>query len=97
MRIKFTGPAMREAEEAALWYWERSGERVRAHLMAEIERVRQILGDQPAIGTPGVRGTRRLRLDKFPYSLVYRIDGDTVRVLAFVHQRRKPEYWARRR
>jgi plasmid stabilization system protein ParE len=97
MRINFTGPAMREAEEAALWYWERSGERVRGNLLAEIERVRQILRDQPGIGTPGVRGTRKLRLDKFPYSLVYRIDGDTVQVLAFMHQRRRPEYWLNRR
>lgn len=66
MRIKFSGPAMREAEEAALWYWERSGDRVRGHLLAEIERARQILRDQPGIGTPGVRGTRKLPLDKFP-------------------------------
>lgn len=85
MRIKFTGPAMREAEETAPWYWARSGERVRGNLLAEIERARQILGDQPAIGTPGVRGTRKLPLGKFPYSLVYRIDGDRVRVLAFMH------------
>lgn len=97
MRIKITGPAMREAEEAALWYRERSGDRVRGHLLAEIERAWQILRDQPGIGTPGVRGTRNLPLGKFPYSLVYRIDGDTVRVLAFMHQSRRPEYWLHRR
>jgi toxin ParE1/3/4 len=44
-----------------------------------------------------VRGTRKLPLGRFPYTLVYRIDGDTVRVLAFMHQSRKPEYWLRRR
>lgn len=97
MRITFSGPALREAEEAALWYWERSGDRVRTHLLAEIERVRQILRDQPGIGTPGVLGTRKLRLDGFPYTLVYRVDGDTVRVLAFMHQRRRPDYWLHRR
>lgn len=97
MRIAFTGLAMREAEEAALWYWERSGERVRGHLLAEIERAGQILRDQPGIGAPGDRGTRKLPLGKFPYSLIYRIDGDTVRVIAFMHQRRRPEYWAHRR
>jgi len=97
MRIKFTSMAMREAEEAALWYWERSGDRVRGHLLAEMERARQILRDQPGIGTPGERGTRKLPLGKFPYSLVYRIDGDTVRVLAFMHQRRRAGYWLNRR
>ena len=97
MRIAFTGPALREAEEAALWYWERSGDRVRAHLLAEIERARKTLLRQPGIGTPGVRGTRKLLLDRFPYTLVYRIDGDTVRVLAFMHQSRRPDYWRHRR
>lgn len=97
MQITFTGPASREAEEAALWYWERSGDRVRAHLLAEIERARKTLLRQPGIGTPGVRGTRKLLLDRFPYTLVYRIDGDTVRVLAFMHQSRRPDYWRHRR
>lgn len=97
MRITFTGPAAREAEEAAPWYWDRSGDRVRAHLPAEIERARTTLPRQPGIGTPGVRGTRKLLLNRFPYALVYRIDGDTVRVLAFMHQSRRPDYWRHRR
>lgn len=97
MRITFSGAAVREAEEAANWYWERSGDRVRAHLLSEIERARQVLRDQPGIGTPGVRGTRKLPLGKFPYTLVYRVDGTTVRVVAFMHQCRKPDYWQHRR
>lgn len=97
MRIAFSGPAAREAEEAANWYWERSGDRVRGRLLAEIERARNVLRDQPGIGTPGARGTRKLPLGTFPYTLVYRIDGDTVRVLAFMHQSRRPDYWRHRR
>ena len=86
MRIAFTASAVREAEEAANWYWERSG-----------DRVRNVLRHQPGLGTPGVRGTRKLSLDRFPYTLVYRIDGDIVRVLAFMHQSRRPDYWRHRR
>lgn len=97
MRIIFAGPAAREAEAAADWYWERSGDRVRGHLLAEIERARQILRNQPGIGTPGALGTRKLPLGKFPYTLVYRVEGDTVRVLAFMHQSRRPDYWLQRR
>jgi toxin ParE1/3/4 len=97
MRIAFTGPAAREAEEAANWYWERSGDRVRRHFLAEIEHARDVLRDQPHIGTPGVHGTRKWPLGRFPYTLIYRIDGDTVNVLAFMHQSRKPDYWRHRR
>ena len=97
MRIAFTASAVREAEEAANWYWERAGDRVRGRLLAEIEGARKILREQPGIGTPGLRGTRKLTLGDFPYTLIYRIDADTVRVLAFMHQSRRPYYWRRRR
>ncbi len=97
MRIAFSGPTAREAEAAANWYRERSGDRVRAHLLAEIEHAREVLRDQSGIGTPGARGTRKLPLGRFPYTIIYRINEDTVRVLAFMHQSRKPDYWRRRR
>ena len=48
---------------------------------------------QPAIGTPDAGQTRKLRLGKFPYSLVYRVSDDVITVLAVAHQSRKPGYW----
>jgi toxin ParE1/3/4 len=35
---------------------------------------------------------RRLTLPKFPYSLLYRVLEDQIRVLAVAHHRRKPQY-----
>ncbi|MHB9003921.1 MAG: type II toxin-antitoxin system RelE/ParE family toxin [Coriobacteriia bacterium] len=40
---------------------------------------------------------RKLVLAKFPYSLIYEIDGDVVLILAVAHQRRRPHYWRERR
>lgn len=97
MRIAFTALAAREADEAANWYRARAGIRIQGRLLAEIERAREVLLNQPGIGTPGAGGTRTLPLAKFPYTLVYRIDGDRVRVLAFMHQSRRPDYWQHRR
>lgn len=36
---------------------------------------------------------RRCVLHRFPYSIYYTIDTDTVVVLSVAHQRRKPYYW----
>ena len=48
---------------------------------------------QPALGTPVVGETRKLRLGKFPYSVVYRVHGEVITVIAVAHQRREPQYW----
>ena len=76
---------------------ERAGERVRQRLKAELARARQLLTSEPGIGSPHELGTRKLRLDRFPYTLIYRIKGDTVLVIAFMHQRQRPMYWQSRR
>lgn len=36
---------------------------------------------------------RRFLLRRFPYSVVYRVVGETVTVVAIAHQSRRPGYW----
>jgi toxin ParE1/3/4 len=40
---------------------------------------------------------RRTLLRKFPYSIIYSVVGDQIRVLAVSHQRRRPIYWRHRK
>ena len=42
------------------------------------------------------RGTRRLLLKSFPYSIYYRVQSETVVVLAFFHGSRDPRLWQAR-
>ncbi|MDP2182165.1 MAG: type II toxin-antitoxin system RelE/ParE family toxin [Actinomycetota bacterium] len=45
-----------------------------------------------------IRGrVRRMRVERFPYSVMYSVVGDVIRVLAVAHDRRRPFYWSRRR
>lgn len=39
------------------------------------------------------RGTRRAPLGRFPYSIYYRVTGETVVVVAVAHARRHPRSW----
>ena len=40
--------------------------------------------------------TRRALVARFPYSVVFVVHGDEVRVVAFVHAKRLPDYWTKR-
>jgi plasmid stabilization system protein ParE len=39
---------------------------------------------------------RRHLIRQFPYSIVYRIEGDSILVLAVAHWSRRPGYWKQR-
>jgi plasmid stabilization system protein ParE len=58
------------------------------------------LGDalMSIVQTPGAwpkyrRGTRRRRLHRFPYGIVYRTEKDFIRVFAVMHLSRRSGYW----
>ena len=40
---------------------------------------------------------RRYYLKRFPYTIVYREAGERIEIGAVAHQKRRPDYWTRRR
>jgi len=64
--------------------------------IAEVERVVERLSDFPEHGKPYLAGTRRMLLARFPYSVVYLSDADSIQIVAIAHHRRKPGYWRTR-
>ena len=68
-----------------------------AELKAETQRITQILSEVPLIGEPVGKSYRRMPLRRFPFALIYRIDGDRLRIMAFAHRRKRPGYWGKRK
>jgi len=66
-------------------------------LQVEVSQALARVLDQPGLGTPGPEGTRLLPVHRFPVSLVYRVEGEDLRVIAVAAQRRRPGYWGGRR
>ena len=58
-----------------------------------IDRVRE----NPTAGLAIDTDLRRVLFRRFPFSLIYSTDLSTVVVVAIAHQRRRPNYWRRRR
>lgn len=90
-------PAVRaEAGEAADWYTRQRDELLAHEFERELEATLLLVARHPGIGTPARRQSRAFRLNRFPYTIIYRLQGETIRVLAIAHQSRRPGYWARR-
>ena len=97
MRVSFNPEALAEAEEATHWYRDNGGSSPSRVFAQELRRVVNLAAEQSGIGSSGSLGTVRLFLKRFPYTLVFRIQGESIRVIAIAHQSRRPGYWAGRR
>ena len=64
--------------------------------IAEVERIVEVLCDQPNIGQSVGEELRRIILARFPYSLIYSIESERIWVIAVAHHRRRPGYWHER-
>lgn len=88
--------ADQELTDAAVYYTREANAELGAAFIDEFERVLALLCEQPSVGAVWRGKRRRFPLRRFPYSVVYDVVGDELRVIALAHHRRQPEYWAGR-
>jgi plasmid stabilization system protein ParE len=93
MRLIVHPAARRELDAAIEWSKASFGHRTAQRLQRTFDRAGRLLMHEPRIGTPDAAPVRKLQLGRFPYTLVYRVYGDVVIVIALAHQSREPGYW----
>ena len=87
--LVFKPLAEAEIAEAYAWYAQPEIDKGR-DFIADLERVERFIRMNPLL-YPRVEGDiHRANLRRFPYSLFYVVDGETVSVLSCFHQHRDP-------
>lgn len=94
-RIIIHPDADRELEQAQTWYEERVVG-LGAKFFSEIESAVLNIQNSPGTWPNYVKGTRRFLVHRFPFAIVYRHDDQLIQVIAVMHLKRRPGYWARR-
>jgi plasmid stabilization system protein ParE len=94
-RPVFLAPAEEEMLEAARYY-ERQAPGLGEDFLAEVRRAVDRIAENPQAGSI-VRGEMRRRLvQRFPFGILYRVDPQEIVIIAVMHLRRRPGYWADR-
>lgn len=84
-----------EFEAADHWYLSRSLDASIAFL-TDVYAALENISQAPRRCPKYLHGTRRFVLHRFPFSVVYLDDPDSVTIVAVAHSKRKPGYWKRR-
>lgn len=95
MNVEFHPSAVREVEDAQAWYEERSLFAASAFLRELSIAVRRLM-ESPTLYPSAEAGTRRVLLERFPYTIYYRVKSHALIIVAVAHQKRRPGYWAAR-
>jgi plasmid stabilization system protein ParE len=95
VKVRFLTLAQQEVDDAVLWFDQRVEGKGFAFLN-ELDRVVRLVQAYPLAATEIEPEIRRFLFARFPYSLIYGLDGDTIVVVAVAHLRRLPRYWVNR-
>ena len=92
MNVRFLTLAQQEVDEAVVWFDERvEGKGV--EFLDELDRAVRLIKAYP-LASPEIEPEIRRRVfARFPYSLIYGIDDETIVVIAVAHYHRSPCYW----
>jgi toxin ParE2 len=96
MNVRIHWLARVEIDEGVAWYESQLaglGEKFEDEAYSAIMRIQS----NPLL-FPILKGKlRRCLLVTYPYKFIYGIGGDEIFVVALAHQRRRPQYWSRRK
>jgi plasmid stabilization system protein ParE len=63
-------------------------------VLTTLDRIRENPEAGPALGATTAR---RMLVSGFPYQAVYRLTDTDIRIVAFAHLKRRPDFWRHRR
>jgi plasmid stabilization system protein ParE len=89
-------PAARREFLAEIIYYNQEHDGLGSRFTAAVEEAAARVLAYPRAGSPGAAGTRRVFLQGFPFSVVYREVADGIVIFAVAHQSRRPDYWESR-
>lgn len=95
VRVSLSNAA--QADAAVDWYTGKGAFIAADDFADELDQALGLLKRFPELGQASAGNTRTLPLHSFPYSLIYRLQTDVIRVIAVAHHGRRPGYWGKRR
>ena len=92
MNVRLLPAAQSELDEAIHWYAQQAPG-LGDSFLVEFLRTIRLIERHPQGWHPLSIDTRRCRLRRFPYGVIYSLDAQGILVVAVAHLHRRPAYW----
>ena len=86
-------PEARRELRRAVSYYRTQSERIAESLIREVRSLEEKLLRNPLRCGFLEKPFRCCRLDRFPFGIVYGVESTRIRIVAFMHLKRRPGYW----
>ena len=86
-------PQAREEIGAAVAYYNGESPGLGHELARQARQLCSLIAESPLAGQEVRPGIRRRLLRRFPYAILYAVEGSDILIIAIAHQRRRPGYW----
>ncbi len=96
MSYRFLPQAERDLGDA-VDYYEMCQPGLGSDFLIEIRKTIARILEYPDGWTQVSMNARRCLTNRFPYEIIYAIEGDSVLILAVANQHRQPDYWKNRK
>ncbi len=96
MKVTLHPAAEQDLHDAAVFYEREGSPLVAARFIREFRRVTALLRDQPELGSPRTKGQRSFSMSVFPYTVLYSVGADEIRILVVKHDRKQPGFGQKR-
>ena len=95
LRVHLRPEAETDIEEAAAWY-EKQCEGLGDEFLDEVLGVCETISENPHMYPVVHRHTRRAVIHRFPFGIYYRVEKESIVVVAVMHGSRHPKRWQKR-
>lgn len=92
MQIEFLEPAREEFQETVVFYDNRKAG-LGSEFAEEVWRAIARIILYPEAWSPISRRTRRCRVNRFPFGVIYQVREDTLLIIAVMHLHQEPNSW----
>lgn len=95
LRVDLRLEAEADIEEAAIWY-EAQREGLGGEFLNEMLSIFETISENPNLFPIVHRDTHRALIHRFPFGIYYRIEEESIVVVAIMHGSRHPRRWQKR-
>lgn len=96
MKVTLHPAAERDLEKAAEFYEREGSAALAARFVLEFRAATRLLLQHPEMGSRRLGGRRGLSMNVFPFTVIYRVSPDDIKILVVKHDRKRPSYGSSR-